>query len=94
MPSPAINAHPAQTHAPVHRVRNSVYRVSEADVYSAGRSAQGGQEGWAEHHHGWQVIMAADRHPMFVPPPWVDPDQTPRRNTRPRYERAGPQLDE
>jgi hypothetical protein len=42
------------------------------------------------HHHGWQVNMAADRHPRFVPPPWVDPDQTPRRNTRPRYEQHNP----
>jgi len=46
------------------------------------------------HHHGWQVIMAADRHPEFTPPPWIDPEVTPRRNTRPRYERVGPQLDE
>jgi hypothetical protein len=42
------------------------------------------------HHHGWHVHMAADRHPKFVPPPWVDPDQTPRRNTRPRYEHHNP----
>jgi hypothetical protein len=42
------------------------------------------------HHAGWQVAMAADHHPKFVPPPWVDPDQTPRRNTRPRYEHHNP----
>jgi hypothetical protein len=42
------------------------------------------------HHGGWQVIMAADRHPEFIAPPWIDPDQTPRRNTRPRYERRSP----
>jgi Domain of unknown function (DUF222)/HNH endonuclease len=42
------------------------------------------------HHGGWQVIMAADRHPQFLPPPWVDPDQTPRRNNRPRYEQHNP----
>jgi Domain of unknown function (DUF222)/HNH endonuclease len=42
------------------------------------------------HHGGWQVIMAADRHPEFIAPPWVDPDQTPRRNTRPRYEQRSP----
>jgi hypothetical protein len=42
------------------------------------------------HHHGWQVAMAADRRPQFLPPPWVDPDQTPRRNTRPRYEHHNP----
>jgi hypothetical protein len=42
------------------------------------------------HHHGWQPIMAADRRPQFLPPPWVDPDQTPRRNTRPRYEHHNP----
>jgi HNH endonuclease/Domain of unknown function (DUF222) len=42
------------------------------------------------HHGGWQVIMAADRRPQFLPPPRVDPDQTPRRNTRPRYEHHNP----
>jgi hypothetical protein len=42
------------------------------------------------HHGGWQVAMAADRRPQFLPPPWVDPDQTPRRNTRPRYEHHNP----
>ncbi|MGH3668569.1 MAG: DUF222 domain-containing protein, partial [Acidimicrobiia bacterium] len=46
------------------------------------------------HHGGWQVIMATDRHPEFLPPPWIDPDQVARRNNTPRYERAGPQLDE
>ncbi len=45
------------------------------------------------HHHGWQVRMATDRHPQFLPPPWIDPDQTPRRNNRPRYDRAGPRPD-
>ena len=31
------------------------------------------------HHHGWQVRL---RHglPVFLPPPWIDPTQTPRRN--------------
>ncbi len=53
-----------------------------------------GQHHRVIHHHGWDVRMAADRYPEFIPPPWVDPDQTPRRNNRPRYERAGPQLDE
>ncbi|MGH8839127.1 MAG: DUF222 domain-containing protein [Jiangellaceae bacterium] len=42
------------------------------------------------HHQGWQVTMAADRHPEFRPPPWVDPDEAPRRNTRPRYEQRSP----
>ena len=43
------------------------------------------------HHHGWDVTMAADGRPEFRPPPWVDPDREPRRNSRPRYhERAGP----
>ena len=42
------------------------------------------------HHHAWQVHIAADRHPEFLPPPWIDPDQTPRRDTRPRYDRDGP----
>jgi hypothetical protein len=34
--------------------------------------------------------MADDRLPEFIPPPWIDPDQAPRRNTSPRYERADP----
>ena len=42
------------------------------------------------HHHGWAVIMAADRRPEFIPPPWIDPGHTPRRNTRPRYEQRDP----
>jgi hypothetical protein len=42
------------------------------------------------HHHGWQVTIAADRRPQFLPPPWIDPDQTPRRNRRPRYEQHNP----
>jgi hypothetical protein len=42
------------------------------------------------HHGGWQVAIAADRRPQFLPPPWIDPDQTPRRNTRPRYEHHNP----
>jgi hypothetical protein len=42
------------------------------------------------HHHGWQVIMAVDGHPEFIAPPWVDPDHTPGRNTRPRYEQHNP----
>ena len=37
------------------------------------------------HHHGWEICVRDDRLPAFIPPPWVDPDQEPRRNTRPRY---------
>jgi hypothetical protein len=37
------------------------------------------------HHSGWQVRIADDRHPEFLPPPWINADRTPRRNTRPRY---------
>jgi hypothetical protein len=33
------------------------------------------------HHHGWQVRVAADGHPEFTPPAWIDPRQHPRRNT-------------
>ncbi|WBB67126.1 HNH endonuclease signature motif containing protein [Micromonospora sp. WMMD812] len=32
------------------------------------------------HHHGWQVRLAGDGHPEFVPPVWLDPRQRPRRN--------------
>jgi hypothetical protein len=37
------------------------------------------------HHHGWDVRLGPDRLPDFYPPPWVDPDREPQRNTRPRY---------
>jgi hypothetical protein len=42
------------------------------------------------HHDGWDVRMAADRHPEFIPPSWINPDRTPQRSTRPRYDRASP----
>ena len=42
------------------------------------------------HHSGWTITMADDRLPEFIPPPWIDPDQAPRRNTSPRHERADP----
>ncbi|MGN9775488.1 DUF222 domain-containing protein [Micromonospora sp. H33] len=32
------------------------------------------------HHHNWQVRLAADGHPEFLPPTWLDPQQHPRRN--------------
>ncbi|MDQ2723117.1 MAG: HNH endonuclease [Actinomycetota bacterium] len=30
------------------------------------------------HHKGWTVILGDDRHPWFIPPSWIDPDQVPR----------------
>lgn len=39
----------------------------------------------AVHHRGWDIQLGADKRPDFLPPPWVDPDRTPRRNNRPRY---------
>jgi 5-methylcytosine-specific restriction endonuclease McrA len=35
------------------------------------------------HHHGWQVHLDTNRLPVFTPPPWIDPDQTPRTAWRP-----------
>jgi hypothetical protein len=40
------------------------------------------------HHHrllhapagGWRAKLGTDRLPVFVPPPWIDPQQRPRRN--------------
>ncbi|MEU1241427.1 DUF222 domain-containing protein, partial [Micromonospora parva] len=32
------------------------------------------------HHSDWAVRLAGDGHPEFVPPPWLDPEQLPRRN--------------
>jgi len=40
------------------------------------------------HNHGWDVQLGSDRLPDFYPPPWVDPDREPRRNTRPRYQQT------
>jgi hypothetical protein len=33
------------------------------------------------HHDGWHIQFAPDGHPQLIPPPWIDADQTPRRNT-------------
>jgi hypothetical protein len=33
------------------------------------------------HHHNWHVRLAADGHPELIPPEWIDPERTPRRNT-------------
>ncbi len=33
------------------------------------------------HRGDWTVRLAADSKPEFIPPPWIDPDQKPRRNT-------------
>src|SRR6478736_7941655 len=35
------------------------------------------------HQGDWTVRMAKDGHPEVIPPTWIDPDQRPRRNTRP-----------
>ncbi len=35
------------------------------------------------HHHGWQAHLDQHRLPVFTPPPWIDPDQTPRPAWRP-----------
>lgn len=32
------------------------------------------------HNGHWQIIMAADGHPMVIPPDWIDPQRTPIRN--------------
>jgi hypothetical protein len=34
------------------------------------------------HHDGWDVHIEPDGLPSFYPPPWIDPDRTPRRNHR------------
>ena len=35
------------------------------------------------HHHGWDVDIGPDGHPRFHPPPWIDPERTPRPPWRP-----------
>ena len=32
--------------------------------------------------NGWRVRLGTDKLPEFIPPPWIDPDQRPLRNTR------------
>jgi hypothetical protein len=32
------------------------------------------------HNGHWQIIMAADGHPMVIPPEWIDPQRTPIHN--------------
>jgi Domain of unknown function (DUF222) len=36
------------------------------------------------HYHGWDVQMTGAGFPEFLPPTWIDPARTPRRNNRPR----------
>ncbi|MBA3250288.1 MAG: DUF222 domain-containing protein, partial [Geodermatophilaceae bacterium] len=36
----------------------------------------------AVHHDGWDIVIADDGVPEFIPPPTVDPTRTPRRNHR------------
>jgi Domain of unknown function (DUF222) len=33
------------------------------------------------HHDGWDITMI-DGMPWFIPPPWIDPDRTPRQHSR------------
>jgi hypothetical protein len=42
------------------------------------------------HHGGWDVRIAADGHPEFLPPAWIEPARTPRRNIRPRHHQQPP----
>jgi hypothetical protein len=32
------------------------------------------------HHTGWEIRIAEDQFPEFIPPGWLDPGRTPRRN--------------
>jgi hypothetical protein len=41
----------------------------------------------AVHHHGWEIEFAPHGHPQVIPPPWIDPLRTPRRN---HYRRPPP----
>src|SRR5450432_1165052 len=43
----------------------------------------------AVHHDGWSITMIDDR-PWFIPPPWIDPSQTPRQNSRYRVRELDP----
>ncbi|OZD46900.1 HNH endonuclease [Rhodococcus sp. 06-1477-1B] len=40
------------------------------------------------HHSDWEVFIAADNHPWFVPPATVDPNRQPRQS----HARAGPHI--
>ncbi len=50
-------------------------------------------EHYLVHHEGWEVRMAADGHPEMIPPPWVDPEQRPRRNAHWKLIRDGLKTD-
>jgi hypothetical protein len=39
---------------------------------------QCGQHHRQVHAEGWIVRLGSDRHPEFIPPAWIDPEQTPR----------------
>jgi hypothetical protein len=41
------------------------------------------------HNDAWQMRIAADRLPEFIPPAYIDPHRRPRRNTRRHHRRAG-----
>jgi hypothetical protein len=43
----------------------------------------------AVHHDGWSITMIDDR-PWFIPPPWIDPTQIPRQNSRYRVRELDP----
>ena len=32
------------------------------------------------HHSQWDIVIADDGHPQCIPPPFIDPHQTPQRN--------------
>lgn len=56
--------------------------------HAGGRTDRNNAVTLCEHHHhvihqgDWQVVMAVDGIPEFIPPAWVDPERQSRRNRR------------
>ena len=61
----------------VHHIR---HWADGGDTSLANTTLLCGHHHGAVHHDGWGVRLAADGHPEFIPPAYVDPQRRPRRN--------------
>ncbi len=92
--------HPAgpRMHLPRLRPARLLVRLSPCAPLGGRRAHQlGNAVLLCPHHHrlihrgDWEIRFAADGIPEFLPPPWIDPNRTPRRNTmhhRPFHQRT------
>jgi hypothetical protein len=63
--------------------------VDGGDTSLANTTLLCGHHHGAVHHDGWGVRLAADGHPEFIPPRYIDPQRRPRRNHYHHQHRAG-----